>query len=201
MQEHFIYLFFFLKKWLQIYFIMQSHWNFKQHLVHWSWCRLCMCNIWIYAFYEGMPWPHLVVHHLDLYVLRLIADREIRRESYLILRVVSGPQHCALYLPFWHFCSGIAVHLFQPPKRTMWVVILSLKRAKSRNTSDTWDTLSNVSFPLMVGSLSHLNCWPSDPSPHWPGVASKGPHSGLERGFSPVYEARPGAARECKTGQ
>ena len=102
MQEHFIYLFFFLQKWLQIYFIMQSHWNFKQRLVHWSWCRLCMCNIWIYAFYEGMPWPHLVVHHLDLYVLRLIADREIRRESYLILRVVSGPQHCALYLPFWH---------------------------------------------------------------------------------------------------
>ena len=47
----------------------------------------------------------LQVHHLDLYVLRLIADREIGGESYLILRVVSGPQHCALYVPSaeWHF--------------------------------------------------------------------------------------------------
>ena len=41
----------------------------------------------------------LPVHHLDLYVLGLIADREIERESYLILRVVSGPQHCELYDP------------------------------------------------------------------------------------------------------
>ena len=57
---------------------------------------LCFLRRYVVAPFE--------LQHLDLYVLGLIADREIERESYLILRVVSGPQHCALYAADakWH---------------------------------------------------------------------------------------------------
>ena len=99
----------------------------------------------------------LQVHHLDLYVLQLIADREIGRESYLILRVVSGPQHCALYVPSAEWCfaffSGIAMHLFQENDVKSWKrKARELKHILHLGHNDT-----NVCFPLMVGYLSHPN--------------------------------------------
>ena len=46
---------------------------------------LCFLRRYVVAPFE--------LQHLDLYVLGLIADREIERESYLIRRVVSARTH------------------------------------------------------------------------------------------------------------
>ena len=46
---------------------------------------LCFLRRYVVAPFE--------LQHLDLYVLGLIADREIERESYLIRRVVSAQTH------------------------------------------------------------------------------------------------------------
>ena len=46
---------------------------------------LCFLRRYVVAPFE--------LQHLDLYVLGLIADREIERESYLIRRVVSALTH------------------------------------------------------------------------------------------------------------
>ena len=47
--------------------------------------ELCFLRRYVVAPFE--------LQHLDLYVLGLIADREIERESYLIRRVVSAHTH------------------------------------------------------------------------------------------------------------
>ena len=50
---------------------------------------LCFLRRYVVAPFE--------LQHLDLYVLGLIADREIERESYLIRRVVSPRTHAHTY--------------------------------------------------------------------------------------------------------